>query len=221
MDGQAEDADQEGGKDGAAADAVDAARQTDAQAEGRQARAADGVPCLTEREDQAGTVPALHMDPGHAAPLAGGRGGPAQVAEHAPEDPEQQQTGKDLEAALVRQPVDADQRAQHDAGQGAHGHGQGQGPEQAPFAGIAHDAAGTGQHVEKMVGGADAGAGVAQKAHLERQEQEGSRQAAHGRDERDAHGRQDGHQGVTLDTGNGKEHGPPPQVVRRGKSRVN
>ena len=45
--------------------------------------------------------------------------------------------------------------------------------------------------------------------------------AAHGRDERDAHGRQDGHQGVTLDTGNGKEHGPPPQVVRRGKSRVN
>ena len=161
------------------------------------------------------------MDPGHAAPLAGGRGGPAQVAEHAPEDPEQQQTGKDLEAALVRQPVDADQRAQHDAGQGAHGHGQGQGPEQAPFAGIAHDAAGTGQHVEKMVGGADAGAGVAQKAHLERQEQEGSRQAAHGRDERDAHGRQDGHQGVTLDTGNGKEHGPPPQVVRRGKSRVN
>ena len=161
------------------------------------------------------------MDPGHAAPLAGGRGGPAQVAEHAPEDPEQQQTGKDLEAALVRQPVDADQRAQHDAGQGAHGHGQGQRPEQAPFAGIAHDAAGTGQHVEKMVGGADAGAGVAQKAHLERQEQEGSRQAAHGRDERDAHGRQDGHQGVTLDTGNGKEHGPPPQVVRRGKSRVN
>ena len=38
MDGQAEDADQEGGKDGAAADAVDAARQTDAQAEGRQAQ---------------------------------------------------------------------------------------------------------------------------------------------------------------------------------------
>ena len=109
----------------------------------------------------------------------------------------------------------------HAQQQGAHGHGQGQRPEQAPFAGIAHDAAGTGQHVEKMVGGADAGAGVAQKAHLERQEQEGSRQAAHGRDERDAHGRQDGHQGVTLDTGNGKEHGPPPQVVRRGKSRVN
>lgn len=133
-----------------------------------------------------------------------------QVAQHFRGHVQQHQAREDFEVAGIRQQIDADERSGEHAGQGAQSHHQGQGPEQAAFAPIAPNPGGAGQHVEKLVGGADAGVDVAQHAHLERQKQKRAGNAAHGGEKGNTqcHGKRN--KGGAFNTGGGKIHGRLP-----------
>lgn len=75
--------------------------------------------------------------------------------------------------------MDADERAGHHPRNGAGRDHPGQGPQHPAFAEVAVNPGGDGHHVEEMVGGRHRRPGQAEHAHLEGQEQKGSRQPAH------------------------------------------
>lgn len=212
MDGQAEHRNEERRDDGPPADAVDAAHQPHPDGTGADGGHGKGIEAPTERVGDAGEASLRHLDhgPGHSRRAAGGSGGgalpPEQIVEHLQTDAQKYQSHKELEGPDLRQPVDADEPSGHHPGHGPGDDDPREGPQKPPFPAIAEDAAGAGENVVKLIGGAHRGIGVAEKRHLEGQQQKAPGQAAHRRKKGDGEGHQRRHEGGNFDFGGGKIH---------------
>ena len=101
---------------------------------------------------------------------------------------EQHEPHEQLEVAWVGEVDDAHPRAEEHSGERADDHRPGERPDHAPLANVAVHAARDRHDVEELVRGADRGRGVAEEAHLERQQQERAGDPAHGGEEGDDQG---------------------------------
>ena len=125
---------------------------------------------------------------------------------HAPANVQQHKARKNFKALGIGQQIDAHDGPYKHARQCAQGNGKGQRPHKPPLVPVAPYARGTGQHVKELVGGADAGVGITQNAHLKRQQQKSARDAAHGCEKRDAKSHRKRNKRVALNACSGKIH---------------
>ena len=192
-------------EDGASSDTVDASRQADEQRQQKHGAQVAGVFSALKEKTEA--VETLFQNDG-TAPAGSVQCGsfPAQSDHQAGCQKQQHHGGEYFEAGRVSQPFQPDKGSDEHARQTAQHGACRQRRQQAPFAVVAPYAAGGGNDVEKMIGGADRGGCVAER-NLQRKQKKGPGNSAHAREKGNSKGRQGRKKRKKADFGRGKVHG--------------